>query len=894
MKSLPFSLAWRLCAGLLGLCGQQTFASAESAATTAAGGRDTAHYTADQPVDFLHMRLEIVFTPEGLTNRTCEGRVEFSCRPRAAQVSTVRLDAVDLRLLGVELPGEGKAPEFSYDDNIISVQLPQPVGTNDTFKLAVKYRVNDPPKGMHFILPSASEPKKPLMVYTMSEPVEARYWVPCHDWPNERWTSEILITVPAAFTAVANGLLVEKKPSADGKAVTFHYRSEVPTDPHLTGLVIGELVELRDAWRGKPVLTYTQPGSEDAARFTFRRVPEVLEFYSRLIGVDFPYPAYTHVTVVDHHHGGMEHAGFAFVNPNYTSASDDGEWPLEHTESWLISHMLAHDWFGGLVNYRSVSQAWLNEGFALWLDRQWTAHTDAPGRFECQMWELSRQIAAADSSETGKPLVDRALAEVEDIYQQDGGKIYYKGAWVLQMLRHQLGEEVFWSGVRKYLHDHQGQAVETGDLRRALEEVSGRDLEQFFQQWVYGHGVPRLKVEYVWDVAAKRARVTVRQTQKIDAATPAFATPLDLYFRVGGQERSFTVELKEARHDFTYELAKEPALFCVDPKGGLLKTIDVTKPQAMWREQVLNAPTVLARLIAVRQLNSAGTLDAVEMLEQVLTKDAEFWKVREAAAEGLGGMQSEAALNALLRAEKKGLAPPRVLAAVISALGQYTVSREAHEAVLKHATPRSNLYVEAAAIGALGRLRGSPELAERSLQVLQTAARKPTRRWVRSSAFWALRSLEDARSYDAVFELAQPARGDELRPQTIPLLGRLGRHDELRDRTRTALTAWLYDPDRPAQAAAVHALGELGDPRAIADLERLRSSAQHASQKQAAADAIAAISRPQNPKQATAALLDRLSALEKQNLEIEKKLKTIADELGTTRAAKPPVKKRKK
>src|SRR5262249_27778279 len=354
-------LAAALVLGLLTWSGTVRPQSAPS--SKALGGRDTAHYTADRPLDFLHMRLELTFTPEGLRSKTCDGRVEYTLKPRAAPVRTVRLDAVDMRVLAVELGGEDKPPRFSYDDRLLTVQLPRPVGRGEEFKLAVKYRLADPPQGKHFALPNASQPKRPLMVYTMSEPLEARYWFPTHDWPNARWTSDIVVTVPAAYTVVANGVLREKKPAADGKAVTFHWRNEVPTDPHLIGLALGELVELRSAWRGKPERVYTQPGLEAAAKYTFRRVPEMLEVYSKLTGVAFPYPGYTHVTVVNHHHGGMEHAGFSFVDPRFLAAGEDGEWPLEFTESNLLSHMLAHQWFGGIVNYRSVSEAWLNEGF---------------------------------------------------------------------------------------------------------------------------------------------------------------------------------------------------------------------------------------------------------------------------------------------------------------------------------------------------------------------------------------------------------------------------------------------------------------------------------------------------------------------------------------------------
>jgi len=874
-------LCWLTLLGL-GLMAPVLAAAAAGDADAKETGRDRAHYSADDPVNFQHMRLQLTFTPEGLMSRSCEGRVEYTLKPRAKEIDTVRLDAVDMRIVALELPGQEKPPTFSYDDKILTIQLPKPLKPDETLRLAVKYRLEEPRKGMHFVLPNASTPHKPLMVYTMSEPIEARYWVPAHDWPNARWTSDIEVTAPIPYSVVANGTLVEKRPSSDGKSTTFHWRSENPTDPHLLGMVLGQLVELRDHWRDKPVLTFTQPGSEAAARFTFRHVPEMLDFYSGLIGRDFPYPGYTHITVVDHHHGGMEHAGFSFVSPLYIMDSDEGDWPLESTESWLIAHMLGHQWFGGLVNYRSVSQAWLNESFGTYLDTLWTSHREMPARLEYEMWQKSRAIAGADSSEAGKPMVNLDLADVEEVYEFDGSKIYNKGAWVLHMLRHQLGNEIFWRGVRSYLHDHEWQSVETTDLRQALEKASGGDLEQFFQQWMYGHGVPRLQVDYAWDAPQQRATITIRQTQKIDAATPAFACPLDLCFRVKGHDTNFTVALRDARHDFNYQFSAEPTLFCVDPHEALLKTLVVNVPQAMLVEQARRGPTAISRLLAVEAIGKEPRTADIRTLDQMLKDESEFWAVRQSAAQRLGRMQNEEALQALLNVERSGITNQRVVTAVIGALATFIVSHEAHETVLKYANRQQPLNVETAAIRALGQMRASPQLIARGQKAVIESARKPSRRAVRYAAFASLRTLEDTNTYNAVLDLAQPARDDELRGQAISLLGRLGRREGVHEQTRTILTAWLYDPDRAAQIAAIGALGELGDPRSLADLERMRSGARGEDVSRAAEDAIGAIKRPEDPKRATAGVIDRLDTLEKQNQELEKKLKALTDHLNAT------------
>jgi aminopeptidase N len=863
-------------------------AAARGQADPAGTGRDTAHYTADRPVDFVHMRLEMTFTPEGIRARTCDGRVEYTLRPRASSIRTVRLDAADLRILAVELPGRDKPPTYTHDDRVLTIELPKPVAKGEEFKLAVRYRVADPPRGMHFILPSASNPKRPLTVYTQGEALEARYWFPTHDWPNQRWTSDVVVTVPAPLTVVSPGTLQSRKASADGKAVTFHWRNDIPTAPHHVGIAVGEFTELKDTWNGKPVRVFAPPGQVEAARYTFHKVPEIISLYSKLTGVDFPYPGYTHVVVTDHHHGGMEHAGMSFVAPRNLTAGEDDQIPLEFTESIYVSHMLAHQWFGGIVNYRSVSHAWLNEGFAILLDSTWTGHTDSPDRFPCKMWETAQRIAAFDRSETGQPLVVRYLKEPDDVFLVDGSKIYYKGAWVLDMLRHQLGEEVFWRGVAKYLNDNRWRGVETADLRRALEDVSGRDLEQFFQQWVYGKGVPRLGVDYAWDVAKKQAKVTVRQTQKTDSTTPAFSFPLELVFRSGGTPQPKTVQVTDARHEFTFDFPDEPDLFCVDPKGGVLKTLEVSAPHALMVRQVRQGPTALTRLMAAEALAKPAGPEAVAALQEALADEKEFWMVRRAAATSLSRLNTVASRQALVAAEAKGITNPRALAGLLEALGNLTSSAEAHAAALKYADGHPSLDVQTAAVGALGHLHATPELVTRSVELLQKAAQKPTRRAVRQAAFRAIEALEDPRPLEAVVKLAQPGGDDELRDLAIAAVGRLGRRDAVRDRAREMLTAWLDDPDDSAQRAAAAGLGALGDPRSVTHLERVRASGRPEEVRTAARLAIETIRRPEDPKQATAAMLERLGAIEKQNQELEARLKELLQKLDAQKG--PPAK----
>ncbi|GEM_PF-685997 len=847
------------------------------------GGRDTAHYTADNSVDFLHMRLDIRFALEDFRDRRCQGQVTWTVRARSEKIDVIRLNAVGLAIRRV-LANDGLPLEFSNDDQEISVRLRRPLGMGETAEFTVEYSLDNPEKGMHFI--RAASPATRPMIYTMSEPEEARYWAPCHDWPNERWTSDFFITVPDPFKAVANGRLVETKADAPRKATTFHWRNDAMIDPHLMGFAVGELVELRTEWRGKPVFIFTQPGSEASARFTFERVPRMLEFFTRLTRTEFPFESYGHVTVIKHHHGGMEHAGFSFVNPDYTAENENGEWPREQTESWLIAHMLAHQWFGGLANYRSVSQAWLNEGFAMLLDRLWTAHTDSPDRFDFELAALARHIASTDSSETGKPMVRRDLADLEEIYQFDGGKIYMKGLWVLQMLRAELGETVFWQGVRDYLEEHRWQSVETTDLRQALEKASGRDLEQFFQQWVYGRGIPHLEVSYAWELSGRRARIGVRQTQKIDSTTPAFSVPLPFYFRLGGQDRFETVFLRDREQQFAFDFPVEPSQFVVDPHGALLKSLSATVPREYLRRQLLHGPTALARGAAAEALNHDRTSETIAMLQTELANETEFWGARAAAADALGRSQTGEALSGLLRIAQLGTTHPRVLGRVLAALGEFPDSADAHETVLKYVDSKQPLWVEQAAVAALASFRRNSAMANRTIDILDRAARKPTRRYVRAAAWTALGQLANTNTFQLAWEIAQPS-GDEMRPRAIQLLGTLGREESLRERVRRALISWLSDPDAQAQHAAIAALGALQDPKALADLERFSRSAAPRELRDLAKETVERLRHPSDPKALSTAMQQRVDDLDRRNRALEQRLEALEKQQAPTKKSAP-------
>ena len=847
-------------------------------------GAPTGRYNADRRVDFLHMKLQLRFTAEGLRAGTCEGRVEYTWTPTATELREIQLDAAAMKITSVELPGLAAHADYTYDDQQLKVLLPRPVKPGETARVAVSYRLEQPVRGMYFTSSDATK-GKPL-VYTMGEGLEARHWLPAHDWPNERWTSEINLTVPESYMGVANGALLGQTVAAG--AVTYRWKSDQPTDAHLTGVVVGELVKVEEKWRGKPVMAFVPAGREAAARYSLRRVPEILEYFSELTGVEYPYPGYTHAGVPGHFHRGMEHAGFSMIDPLFfaAGAGRDGWEPLEPgwpgytIETNLVAHMLSHQWFGGVVNYRSIPHAWLNEGFGTYLHLCWTGKAYSEDTFRYFMRQLVARIAAQDTPDAGKPMVPEAISSPMEIYGVEGGKVYWKGAWVVHMLRAQLGEAVFRKGLAIYLKGHQWGGVETSDLRRAMEEASGQDLERFFDRWVYGRAVPQVKVRYRWDPAAKKALVHVEQTQKMSEAVPAFVFPLTLYFRTGGADRYETLWMDKGAADVVYDFAAEPALFAADPKADLLATYEVDVPSGMLERMADEAPDLHARWQAIEALGKRGGTASIEALEKVVGNEGVFWGLRAEAARELGRIGTPTALEALLRRAAQSPRDVRAHGWLLVALRAAPYSTEAHRVLNEAAQGASPANVRAMALNALGWMRSGAGENESTLRILTAAAQPGELPAVQIGALTALGLREEVSTYETVLAAAQPGHEHPARARAMWAMARIGRAEALRVRTRDALEAWFSDPELVVRLGAIRAAGEHGDPGAARSLAGLVASARSPLEREAAEWALKSV-RSSGGETAIPSrqLLERITEMERQNAALRQKIEEIQRKL---------------
>jgi aminopeptidase N len=759
-------------------------------------------YARDRVVDVEHLRLVLDVDPAA---RRITGVAHLSCTAIAPKVRWVELDAAELVVTGVRVDGDKAA--FAHDGHRLRIHLGGELAAGDRLDLAVEY-AGTPRRGLYFVAPDAGYPDKPLQVWSQGQDEDSRYWFPCFDQPHEKATTEVVVTVPARLFALSNGELQSDKTEGDRR--TLHWRLDVPHSCYLVTLAIGDLATIEHRWRDVAVSYHVARGREDDAARTLARTVRMLEVFSERFGVDYPYTRYAQVFVADFIFGGME-------NTTATTLTDqvllDERAALDHDVDALVSHELAHQWFGDLVTCRDWGEGWLNEGFATYAEYVWREAYEGRDAADLELTEWGDAYFGEDSGRYRRTIATKLYDEPIDIFDHH---LYEKGGRVLHMMRQILGENAFWSSLRHYLTKHRHGSVETRDLARAVEEATGRVLDWFFSQWVTeGAGHPELAVSFAWDPDQHLATVTVRQTQKVEGPTPLFRLPAVLRFRVAGHDVDEQIELTDDRHVFHVRLPSEPTQAIFDPGRTLLAQYRIDKSLSLWTGQLAHATFAIDRIAAARALADKGGSRAEEALTAALREDP-FWAVRGGAAAGLGALRTDRARDALvaaLAAEQH----PRARRAIVKALGDFRddgAAIRALEEVVVRGDP--SYFVEAEACLSLGRTR-----AESAPRLLRDAAGRPAYGDViRQHAY---RGLAEARDDSAVPLLVEatgwgrPTQGRRAAAQALAHLVR-GRHDRDARDVREHLERLLEDRDFRVQAAAIEALAVVGDAAAVGAL----------------------------------------------------------------------------
>lgn len=757
------------------------------------------------------------------------GTATITFSPLVPNLQNVQLDAANMTFNSIKL-ASGTPLRFVTDtqNEQLRVALDHAYQPSDTVTIVVDYHTNGVVRGrsvnggsgLTFIKPTTDDPKRPRQIWSQGESEYNHYWFPCYDHPNDFFTSEIIATVEKPLSVISNGKLVSTRSNSDGTR-TFDWKIDQPHASYLTSIVVGEYAPVESTYAGIPVITNVYPSEVEEGRISAARIADMVRFFSEKTGVKYPYAKYAQTMARDFG-GGME-------NISATTLTDttvhDARAELDQTSDSLMSHELAHQWFGDYVTCRSWADIWLNESFATYFQALWDEHN--LGRDDFLYSDVKNnqdQYYAAWARGDRRPIVTENYQNPDAVFDTYA---YPRGGAVLHMLRMQLGDDNWWRAINHYLTKYAHQPVETEQFRIAIEEATGQSMDRFFDQWVYRMGHPIFHVTQTYDAPAASLTLTVRQEQKPDAnagypQAGLFQAPVDIEIGTAAGTRVERAMIQpQEEQTLVFKVDGPPKLVNFDYGDTLIKEVRFDKSTDDLVYQLSKDPDVTGRVWALGQLtgrmnNSATAATDKDRitgaLSSALTQDS-FWGVRLDAADALKGAPSPKAREALLAAIKDPKA--RVRARAIVSL---TSTRDPALAPVFRASLNDPSYavIRAAAL-ALGQTK-SPEAYDALMALINTPSWRDT---IRASGLSGLAALGDKRAADLGFRYAVAGNPTGVRGAALTLIANTGKDDPRAFQTISdAFTRAVSNGEIQLGFISASALLELGDPRSVGIFEQ--------------------------------------------------------------------------
>jgi aminopeptidase N len=673
--------------------------------------------------DFVHYRVNLTFDLDG---KSFWGENRVTMTPLAEEVDRCVLDAEEITIEGAR-DEAGRDLVFAQSDTSIVVAFPRAISYGDTVDFTVDYRGENPREGFFFDDESEDHPQ---MVSTDSWPDEARNWIPLYDYPNDKVTHEFIITVPAGNKVLSNGRLVGVKEDDDAGTTTWHWSQEQPHATYLFMLAIAPFAVIEDSLGSLPVNYWVYPDDVEDARWIFAKTPHMIAFYADLF--DYPYPWAKYDQVTTPHVGGGAEA---------TSATILGDGVIhdrraEQDFSWerIIAHEIAHQWWGDLITLREWSHTWLNESFGTYSDYLWTRHES--GEDEGAWALLGKKNAYLREAHTRyvRPIVFDRYERPHDNFDSH---TYPKGACILHQLRFILGDEPFFRALSAFLHEHAFEPVDTYDFMKTVKDVTGRNMDWFFEQYIFSPGHPVFEVSSSWDEGSGQLRFQVAQVQSRDHGVPIYRTPVQVGIVTATGKRVETVWLENERDEFVFDSLEKPLLVRFDEGNWLLK--EWTYPKSV--EELLyqaRHDDVIGREWAVRELGRSG--NSARATDELLTRAQAdpFWAVRVAALETIAAFDGRAAIELFQTAATD--AHSQVRRAAIRILGEMG-DQDMVPFFRSRFEADDSYQVQASALRAIGRSGDQSQLGF----LRQASDMSSPRDVIRNAAIWAIEELEGRR-----------------------------------------------------------------------------------------------------------------------------------------------------
>jgi aminopeptidase N len=620
--------------------------------------------TKEKTHDLMHTKLKVDFNFE---EKQLNGEAWITAKPHFYASNTFVLDAKAMLIREVSV--NGKTVDYDYDGAEIKIKLPKKYTKEETFTVYLKYIARPEKviekgsaaitgaKGLYFINADGSDKNKPTQIWTQGETEGSSCWFPTIDAPNQKTTQEIYITVPKKYVTLSNGALISQ--TNQDTTRTDYWRMDQKHAPYLFFMGVGAFEIIADTYKDITVNYYVEKEYAEYAKDIFGNTPEMLQFFSEKLGVEYPWNKYSQIVVRDYVSGAMENT--TAVVHGEQALQMPGQLIDENKHENTIAHELFHHWFGDLVTSESWSNLTLNESFANYSEYLWQAYKYGEEAAEMHWYENTKLYI--EGQEAAKNLVRFNYVDKEDMFDLVS---YNKGGAILHMLRNYVGDAAFFTSLKTYLNKYQFKAAEAHQLRLVFEEVTGKDLNWFFNQWYFGANHPKLSISYDYNILRKTVTINIRQLQAEE-----FQFPLCLDIFEAGKRRRETVFIKNNDASFTFDFKEQPRLIQVNADGVLLCEINENKVLSDYIFQLKNAKNYTHRreaLVAVAKKQD----DKVAFTAVVDALEDSSYKIRILALEKMDLINKFSKKNAIQKIIKIANDDRKTLvqAAAIETLGK--------------------------------------------------------------------------------------------------------------------------------------------------------------------------------------------------------------------------------
>lgn len=745
----------------------------------------SAHGQMSHPKEYelLNVNWKLSFNED---EASIQGDVINTLRPLKSDTSTIYFDCGKLKVSKVTVNGQDA--RFDNTGKKLIVTLPSAAGPDQQLAVEIIYS-GKPEAGIYFVPAKRAFPAHTSVVYTQGEMIDTRYWLPTYDWPDNRPTLECEITVPKGYYALSNGKLLGVNDA--GANQVYHWKLDQPTSTYLISLVAGKYEVGQDSGAEVPTYYYAPEGLGSWGEAAFGGTSKIISCYGDITGFRYPFAKFAQAAVPDYMFGGMENV--TAVTQTITALYPPSVKPMRDSTG-LVAHELAHQWFGDTITCADWKHIWLNEGFATFLPHFYTRKRDGEDAYQLQRLGTLMSGWGAQSA-THRPVVSDKYEEPIDLFD---GVIYPGGASRMMMLMDQLGEPTFWKGITAYFDKYKFQNATTEQFFEVMSQVSGKDLNSFRKQWFYNPEVPRL------DVSRDGTNLVIKQP------AAGFQLKVDVWVWTGAdwQKRVLDLTGNEVRTDLG-PYASQPVL--VDPLIRLMAPVsyNLNYSSDQWVFLYRHAPTAAQKSRLLDNMGGIPQSDRAELFEDEKVPEL---KRRLLSEYGKGAIPLEVRWASSLDAQNRATA--------LEAMGKESGNKVAEEHLRTALANDPNEEVRLVAARALVDLTGDVSVVNAvwSMDHFQDGFR-------RFALDWWLSHDKDTARQKALEVMANP----HSEPLRVRAIGVLGSVKDLPGESKAydALVAVAQEPSFGAKTAAINALAEYGDKRAIPILEPMKDNSLH-------------------------------------------------------------------